>query len=64
MTTTKRYTDEHVTAADIAGHCSEPTAWQILKEMSEQLVVSKQGIFNPYLVKIGDRSARKVVVVK
>lgn len=54
MTTTKKHTDERVTAADFAGHCSESTAWQILKEMSGQLLESKQGVFNPYLVKIGD----------
>lgn len=42
----KRYT------SDIAGHCNEPTAWQILKEVSEQLAEHKQLVVNPFIIEI------------
>lgn len=41
-------------ASDIAGHCNEPTAWQILKEVSQQIIERKQLIANPYIIEIGD----------
>ena len=39
-------------ASDIAGHCNEPTAWQILKEVSELLIKCKQMIANPFIIEI------------
>lgn len=44
----KRYT------SDIAGHCNEPTAWQILMEVSEQLAERKQLVVNPFIIEIGE----------
>ena len=44
----KRYT------SDISGHCNEPTAWQILKEVSEQLAERKQLVVNPFIIEIGE----------
>lgn len=41
-------------ASDIAGHCNEPTAWQILKEVSQQIIERKQLIVNPFIIEIGD----------
>lgn len=46
----KRYT------SDIAGHCNEPTAWQILKEVSEQLIDRKLPVVNPFIIEIGEDS--------
>lgn len=39
-------------ASDIAGHCNEPTAWQILMEVSQQLIERKQLIVNPFIFEI------------
>ena len=39
-------------ASDIAGHCNEPTAWQILKEVSQQIIEHKQLIINPFFIEI------------
>lgn len=44
----KRYT------SDFAGHCNELTAWQILKETSEQLIERKQLVVNPFIIEIGE----------
>ncbi len=41
-------------ASDIAGHCNEPTAWQILKEVSGQLIEHKLLWVNPFVIEIGD----------
>ena len=40
-------------ASDIAGHCNEPTAWQILKEVSRLLINNNQLIVNPFIIEIG-----------
>ncbi len=40
--------------SDFAGHCNEHTAWQILKEVSRQLIDRKQLIVNPFIIEIGE----------
>ena len=42
----KRYT------SDLAGHCNEPTAWQILKEVSQQQIERKPSLVNPFIIEI------------
>lgn len=54
MSTTNNHTMKSATAADFAGHCNESAAWQILKEISGQLIEHKQRIVNPFLISIGD----------
>lgn len=46
--------EEKKYASDIAGHCNEPTAWQILKEASQQLIEHKQLVINPFIIEIGE----------
>lgn len=44
----KRYT------SDFAGHCNESSAWQIIKEISQQLIEHKQHVVNPFIIEIGE----------
>ena len=49
--------NEKHTAADLAGHCNEPTAWRILKEVSEEMMSQKTLEVSPYHIAInGDGS--------
>lgn len=40
--------------SDLAGHCNEPTAWQILKEVSQQLMEHKHLVVNPFIIEIDE----------
>lgn len=44
--------NERPTAADLAGHCNELTAWRILKEVSEDMLQNKTLTINPYCIAI------------
>lgn len=46
--------EEKTYASDLAGHCNEPTAWQILKEVSTQLIEKGLCPINPFCIEIGD----------
>lgn len=49
--------NEKYTAADLAGHCNELTAWRILKEVSEEMVSQKAMNVSPFHIAInGDGS--------
>lgn len=44
--------NEKPTIADLAGHVNEPTAWNILKDLSEQAIEHRQYLINPFLAEI------------
>ena len=44
--------EEKQYTSDIAGHCNEPTAWQILREVSKQQIERKQSLINPFIIEI------------
>lgn len=44
--------NEKPTIADLAGHVNEPTAWNILKDLSEQAMERRQYLINPFLSEI------------
>lgn len=46
--------EEKRKAYDLAGHCNEPTAWQILMEVSKQMIERKQFVVNPSIIEIAD----------
>lgn len=46
--------EEKIYASELAGHCNELTAWQILKEVSEPLIRMGLRSIDPYCIEIGD----------
>ena len=44
--------EERVLAADFAGHCNESTAWKILKEVSDQLLLKKEDSISPFRIEV------------
>lgn len=46
--------EERIFASELAGHCNEPTAWQLLKEVSGLLINKGPRHINPYCIEIND----------
>ena len=46
--------EEKIFASELSGHCNEPTAWQIFKEVSEALLRKGLCPIDPYCIEIGD----------
>ena len=45
---------ETIHISDLAGHGNELTAWQILKEVSQQAIERQQFVINPFVIEISD----------
>ena len=46
--------EEKIYTSELAGHCNEPTAWLILKEVSEGLCSQGLRPINPHCIEICD----------
>lgn len=46
--------EEKIYVSELAGHCNELTAWQILKEVSETLIRMGLHTIDPYCIEIDD----------
>lgn len=56
--------EEKIYTAEIAGHCNEPTAWRILKEMTESFMRHGLSPIHPYCIVIEDDGSFSLAHVK